>query len=98
MAHTYDEQSAVSKLSALTNWTYQNQGIEKEFVFTNFIEAFGFMSQVAILAEKANHHPEWSNVYHKVHIRLSTHDAGGLTDFDFDLAAEIENICYLSKS
>jgi len=72
------------------DWKLNNDGIEKEFVFKNFIEAFGFMSQVAILAEKANHHPEWFNVYNKVQVRLSTHDAGGLTQKDVDLALAIE--------
>lgn len=89
---TYTETSAQQKLSSLSGWTFNNDGIEKTFQFKNFIEAFGFMSQVAILAEKANHHPEWSNVYNKVVIRLSTHDAGGLTDKDFELAGKIEGI------
>lgn len=93
MAHTYDESSAAPKLSSLDGWTFKEDGIEKQFEFKHFIEAFGFMSQVAILAEKANHHPEWFNVYNKVQIRLSTHDAGGLTDKDFDLATEIESLC-----
>jgi 4a-hydroxytetrahydrobiopterin dehydratase len=64
--------------------------IAKNFHFTDFNEAFGFMTRVALAAEKADHHPEWSNVYNKVEIRLTTHDAGGLTAKDFDLAAEIE--------
>ncbi len=76
--------------SSKLDWGLHNDGIEKEFVFKNFIEAFGFMSKIAILAEKANHHPEWFNVYNKVQIRLSTHDAGGLTQKDFDLALAIE--------
>ncbi len=90
--NTYTETTAQKKLSILSGWTFSNDGIEKTFQFKNFIEAWGFMSQVAILAEKANHHPEWSNVYNKVVIRLSTHDAGGLTDKDFDLAGKIEGI------
>ena len=72
------------------NWTINNNGIEKEFKFANFIEAFGFMSQVALLAEKQNHHPEWFNVYNKVQIRLSTHDVGGISQKDFDLAESID--------
>lgn len=89
---TYTETTAQEKLSSLSDWSFKNDGIEKTFQFKDFIGAFGFMTQVAILAEKANHHPEWSNVYNNVVIRLSTHDAGGLTDKDFDLAGEIERI------
>lgn len=89
---TYTETTAQQKLSSLSDWTFHDNGIEKTFQFKNFIQAWGFMTQVAILAEKSNHHPEWSNVYNKVVIRLSTHDAGGLTDKDFDLAGEIEGI------
>lgn len=76
----------------LPSWKFNNAGIEKEFQFKNFIEAFAFMTQVAFYAEKANHHPEWSNVYNKVQIRLSTHDAGGLTQKDIDLAKKIDLI------
>jgi len=71
-------------------WEITNRSIQKEFVFKNFIEAFGFMSRVAILAEKQNHHPEWSNVYNKVNITLTTHDAGGVTEKDLKLASAIE--------
>ncbi len=86
----YQESDAAPKLASLDGWSFENDGIQKTFTFKDFTQAFGFMTQVAILAEKANHHPEWSNVYHTVNIRLSTHDAGGLTDNDFDLAGQIE--------
>ncbi len=67
--------------------------LERVFEFSNFVEAWGFMSKVAILAEKQNHHPEWSNVYNKVTIRLSTHDAGDVvTDYDRALAAAIDEL------
>lgn len=89
---TYDSKEAEKELSKVKGWSFQNDGIEKEFQFKDFVEAFGFMARVALLAEKANHHPEWSNVYNKVHIRLTTHDAGGLTDKDFELAGEIERL------
>jgi len=72
------------------HWKITNHSIQKEFVFKNFIEAFGFMSRVAILAEKQNHHPEWSNVYNKVNITLTTHDASGVTEKDLELAIAIE--------
>ena len=59
-------------------------------VFKDFVAAFGFMSQVALLAESMNHHPEWSNVYNRVEIALTTHDASGITERDFKLATQIE--------
>lgn len=71
------------------DWQEANGGIERDFKFASFVEAWGFMTRVALLAEKANHHPEWSNVYNKVSIRLTTHDAGGLTSKDTELAAAI---------
>ncbi|MEM6766886.1 MAG: 4a-hydroxytetrahydrobiopterin dehydratase [Bacteroidota bacterium] len=88
----YSEADALPKLSSLSGWSFENKGIQKTFTFKDFVQAFGFMAQVAILAEKADHHPEWSNVYHTVNIRLSTHDAGGLTDKDFSLAEQIEGL------
>jgi len=72
------------------DWKVADNSIQKKFVFKNFIEAFGFMSRVAILAEKQNHHPEWSNVYNKVSITLTTHDAGGVTKKDLKLATAIK--------
>ena len=71
-------------------WSIVEQKLEKEFKFANFVSAFAFMTQVALLAEKLDHHPEWFNVYGTVRIRLSTHDAGGITDLDFRLARSIE--------
>ncbi len=64
--------------------------IRRQFTFANFNAAFGFMTRVAILAEKADHHPEWSNVYNRVEITLTTHDAGGVTAKDTALAAAID--------
>jgi 4a-hydroxytetrahydrobiopterin dehydratase len=86
----YSEAEAKSKLVFLEGWTFLNNGIEKDFKFRDFVDAFSFMTRVAIEAERVNHHPEWSNVWNKVHIRLSTHDAGGLTDKDFTLAEVID--------
>ena len=83
-------ESIQEHLSQLAGWTFENNGIHKDYQFQDFIAAWGFMSRVAILAEKAAHHPEWSNVYNRVHIRLSTHDAGGVTDKDMDLARAID--------
>ena len=64
--------------------------IAKEFKFANFIAAFGWMSQAAIIAEKMNHHPEWSNVYKTVHVVLTTHDVGGLSELDVTLAGKLD--------
>ncbi len=64
--------------------------IQKTFLFKNFIEAFGFMTQAAIIAEKMNHHPEWSNVYRTVEVTLTTHDANGLSDLDIALARKMD--------
>ncbi|MEA5109204.1 putative pterin-4-alpha-carbinolamine dehydratase [bioreactor metagenome] len=71
----------------------QKIAIEKVFTFSNFSEAFAFMTRVALLAEKSDHHPEWTNIYNKVIIRLSTHDAGNeVTEKDYALAAAIDNL------
>lgn len=72
--------------------------LEKTFIFGDFVEAFAFMTKVALLAEKTNHHPDWSNVYNKVIIKLSTHDAGNqVTDKDRKLAAAIDRLIYSQK-
>ena len=66
--------------------------VQKTYVFKNFVEAFGFMTQAALWAEKLNHHPEWSNVYKTVEVTLTTHDTGGLSDLDAKLAARMDAI------
>ena len=73
-------------------WRVVDDKLHKEFVFADFIEAFGFMTRCAIIAEKMNHHPEWFNVYKKVSVDLVTHEAGGLTELDFELAESIEDL------
>jgi 4a-hydroxytetrahydrobiopterin dehydratase len=74
-------------------WKHENNKLTKSFVFKDFIEAFGFMTKVALLAEKHNHHPFWTNVYNKVTIELNTHDAGDIvTHKDHQLAGEIDKI------
>jgi 4a-hydroxytetrahydrobiopterin dehydratase len=80
---------AVSKaLAGLDGWTLaaDGQSIARTFTFRNFSEAFAFMTRSALAAEKLDHHPDWSNVYKTVEVRLNTHDAGGLTELDFELA------------
>lgn len=88
----YNEISAKSLLVNLKNWYFNDDGIEKHFLFKNFTHALGFIVKVGVLAEKMNHHPEIYNVYNKVNIRLTTHDPKGLTDKDFKLATLIEEI------
>ncbi len=74
-------------------WTEENNQLKRNFQFSNFIDAFGFMTKVAFVAEKMNHHPNWSNVYNKVEIALCTHDAGNtVTEKDRKLSAEIDRI------
>lgn len=74
-------------------WIEENNQLTKTFIFKDFIEAYGFMTKVAFLSEKMNHHPDWSNVYNKVIIRLNTHDAGSIvTEKDHKLAKEIDKL------
>jgi 4a-hydroxytetrahydrobiopterin dehydratase len=81
-----------SALAKLSGWGEVNgrDAIQKKFEFKNFNEAFGFMSRAALMAEKLNHHPEWSNVYKTVEVTLSTHDADGLTELDIKLAEAMD--------
>ena len=83
-----DQQQALTLLTALPRWQYDEArgAITREFRFADFAQAFAFMTQIALAAEKLDHHPEWSNVYNRVRITLTTHDAGGLTQRDIDLA------------
>jgi 4a-hydroxytetrahydrobiopterin dehydratase len=74
----------------LSGWELKDGKLQKSLKFSNFIEAFGFMTRIALEAEKINHHPEWSNVYNTVTVKLSTHDAGGITDYDIKLANIID--------
>ena len=88
-----DQDQIVEKLNSINKiWKQDGDAIAAAFQFKNFIEAFSFMTQVAFEAEKMDHHPDWQNVYNKVVIKLSTHDAGGLTDLDFKLAKKIDEI------
>ena len=79
-------------LAELRHWALTREGkaIARSFRFADFNEAFGFMTRVALLADKADHHPEWSNVYNRVEIELTTHDAGGLSERDLDMARAID--------
>ncbi len=78
------------RLQELPEWVVEKHRLQRLFVFKNFVEAFGFMSRVALLAESMAHHPEWSNVYNRVEINLTTHDVDGLSNLDFTLATSID--------
>lgn len=93
-ASRLDDVTREAVLQQLPNWSYdaEAKGIRRSLRFADFAEAFGFMARVAILAEKADHHPEWFNVYNRVDILLTTHDADGLSQRDVDLALAIDAI------
>ena len=79
-------------LVRLPGWKVQNAKLHREYKFSDFAHAFGFMATAAPLIEKNDHHPEWANVYNRVTVDLSTHDAGGITQKDLDLAALLEGL------
>jgi 4a-hydroxytetrahydrobiopterin dehydratase len=83
-----------SALKELSGWseTEGREAIAKTFIFKDFNEAFGFMTRAALIAEKLDHHPEWSNVYKKVEVTLATHDAGGVTELDIELAEAMDKL------
>ncbi|MBI1620866.1 4a-hydroxytetrahydrobiopterin dehydratase [Aquamicrobium zhengzhouense] len=93
MSRTKLERSQIeAALLQLDGWNLEKdaQAIRREFKFKNFSEAFSFMTRSALAAEKMDHHPEWSNVYNKVDVRLTTHSAGGVTALDIDLAKKMD--------
>jgi 4a-hydroxytetrahydrobiopterin dehydratase len=94
MADKLNPDAREAALARLNGWIYDARAdaISHDFKFKDFSEAFGFMTRVALLAQAADHHPEWSNVYNKVTITLSTHDAGGLTEKDMALAEAIDQL------
>ena len=89
-----NDDDRVNELANLADWSVVTNpdGITRRFLFADFSTAFAFMTRVAILAEKADHHPEWSNVYNRVDITLTTHDAGGLSRRDMDMAKAIDGL------
>lgn len=88
-----DRDLALAELAA-AGWTLDTDrdAISKSYRFRNFVEAFGFMTRVALCAEKLNHHPEWSNVYNRVTVVLTTHDVNGLTELDLRLARKMDDL------
>jgi 4a-hydroxytetrahydrobiopterin dehydratase len=91
-AQKLSEQEIASKLTGLVGWTIQAGKLHRNYECKDFVAAFGKMTQVALVAEAMNHHPEWSNVWNKVSFDLSTHSIGGISDLDFELAARINQI------
>jgi len=87
-----DEQGIEERLQSLPDWQRDGDHLRRSFRFGSFVEAFSFMTGVALQAEAMNHHPEWNNVYNRVDIALTTHDAGGITEKDFLLAAKIDDL------
>jgi 4a-hydroxytetrahydrobiopterin dehydratase len=87
-----DPEAIAAKLALLDGWMLGEDGlsIRRSFRFGDFVEAFGFMTRCALIAERLDHHPDWSNVYSRVDVRLSTHDSGGLTERDFKLAEAMD--------
>ena len=79
-------------LAQLPGWALRDGKLYRRFQFRDFVEAFGFMSQVALIAEKSDHHPEWFNVYHTVEVWLTTHDAGGISARDFAVAGKMNEL------
>jgi 4a-hydroxytetrahydrobiopterin dehydratase len=87
-----NEQEIASEMKKLKGWTLEQGKLHRVFEFTDFSQAFGFMTRVALAAEGMGHHPDWSNAWNKVTIDLITHSAGGLTQNDFGLAGKIQQI------
>ena len=86
------EEELKELIAKIPGWEIKSDQIVREFNFTNFIEAFSFMTKVALICEKHNHHPNWENVYSRVIIKLSTHDLGSISNLDQIIASEINGI------
>lgn len=81
-----------ARLADAAGWERRGKVIARRFEFPDFVSAFGWMSSVALVAERMNHHPEWKNVYNRVEVELTTHDAGGITALDFELASAMDRL------
>jgi 4a-hydroxytetrahydrobiopterin dehydratase len=92
MASRLSGDEARERLATAPGWELDSDALVRTFTFDNFARAFGFMAAAAVVAEKMDHHPEWSNVYNRVTVRLSTHDVGGLSELDFELAAKMSDL------
>ena len=87
-----DAEGIAALVASAPEWRHDGDFMRRSFEFRDFVEAFGFMTQVAIVAEKLNHHPEWENVWNRVDISLTTHDADGLSELDAKFIAEVRKI------
>ena len=87
-----DEIALNNALAELPAWQLRDGKLHREFIFADFVAAFGFMTRAALLAERMNHHPEWFNVYKKVRVDLTTHEAGGISQRDLKLAAAMDRL------
>ena len=85
-------------LETTPGWQREGDKLARQFKFASFVEAFGWMSSVALVAEKLDHHPEWKNVYSRVEVELTTHDSGGITALDFELAARMNELATNTRS
>ncbi|TML11956.1 MAG: 4a-hydroxytetrahydrobiopterin dehydratase [Actinobacteria bacterium] len=79
-------------VESLEGWELDGVSLRRQLVFDSFVQAFGFMAQVALIAERLDHHPNWSNVYNRVDLAITTHDAGGLTALDFEFARRVDAV------
>ena len=91
-AEAIEPGTLVRRVRDLPGWELDEGKLHREFLFDDFVAAFGFMSCAALIAEKMDHHPEWSNVYNRVDVRLTTHDAGGVTELNFELACRMNEL------
>jgi 4a-hydroxytetrahydrobiopterin dehydratase len=87
-----DAPEVTARLATLAGWTLRDGKLHRDYKFGDFVEAFGFMASVALVAERMNHHPEWFNVYRTVRVHLATHDAGGISASDFELARAMDQL------
>ena len=92
MATVLSSSDLNAAMKELTGWTIEDKKLHRQFQFPSFVEAFGFMSSVALVAESMEHHPEWFNVYNRVTVDLTTHDAGGITIKDVELARRMNEL------
>lgn len=92
MTRNLSDADLEKQLAALPGWRVSDGKLTRDFKFANFVDAFGFMTRAALQAEKMDHHPEWSNVYNKVSVQLTTHETGGITERDTTLAAAMSKL------
>lgn len=88
----FNDSEISERMTSIPTWSWENDALHRVIKFPDFVTAFGFMSAVALRAEKMNHHPDWSNVYATVSISLSTHDVGGISAKDFELARALDEL------